>query len=156
MLMPIRRNAYQDWVPTIFNDFFNNDWALKENSNAPAINVIEDSKSYIVEVAAPGMKKEDFKLHIDDDNDLIISMEKENKKEDKKPEKDSKEGKSCSESRYLRREFSYSKYQQTFGLPDNVDVQKIGAHMNDGVLRIELPKKEIKENPGLQKQIEIL
>ena len=113
-MMPVRRT--QSWLPSIFNDFFDNDWMVKANATAPAINVFETEKEYKVELAAPGMTKEDFNVRIDEDNNLVISMEKktENKEEKK-------------EGRYLRREFSYSKFQQTMILPDNVDKEKISA-----------------------------
>jgi len=109
--MPVRRT--QNWLPSIFNDFFDNEWMAKANATAPAINVIESEKEYKVEVAAPGMTKEDFNIRIDEDNNLVISMEK--KVENKEEKKD---------GRYLRREFSYSKFQQTMILPDNVDKEK--------------------------------
>ena len=70
-MMPVRRSN-QTWLPSIFNDFFDNDWMVKANATAPAINVIESDKDYKVEVAAPGMTKEDFKIHINEDNDLVI------------------------------------------------------------------------------------
>lgn len=114
IMMPVRRT--QNWLPSIFNDFFDNDWMVKANATAPAINVFETEKEYKVELAAPGMTKEDFNVHIDEENNLVISMEKktENKEEKK-------------EGRYLRREFSYSKFQQTMILPDDVDKEKISA-----------------------------
>lgn len=125
--MPVRRT--QSWLPSIFNDFFDNDWMVKANATAPAINVFETEKEYKVELAAPGMTKEDFNVHIDEENNLVISMEKktENKEEKK-------------EGRYLRREFSYSKFQQTMILPDDVDKEKISAQVENGVLNIDLPK----------------
>ena len=94
-MMPVRRSN-QTWLPSIFNDFFDNDWMVKANATAPAINVIESDKDYKVEVAAPGMTKEDFKIHINEDNDLVISMEK--KTESTEGEKEGKK-----ERRYLRR-----------------------------------------------------
>ena len=126
-MMPVRRT--QSWLPSIFNDFFDNDWMVKANATAPAINVFETEKEYKVELAAPGMTKEDFNVRIDEDNNLVISMEKktENKEEKK-------------EGRYLRREFSYSKFQQTMILPDNVDKEKISAAVENGVLSVQLPK----------------
>ena len=126
-MMPVRRT--QNWLPSIFNDFFDNDWMVKANATAPAINVFETEKEYKVELAAPGMTKEDFNVHIDEENNLVISMEKktENKEEKK-------------EGRYLRREFSYSKFQQTMILPDDVDKEKISAQVENGVLNIDLPK----------------
>lgn len=146
-MMPVRR-ANQTWLPSIFNDFFDNDWMVKANATAPAINVIESGKDYKVEVAAPGMTKEDFKIHINEDNDLVISMEKktENTEEDKECKK---------ECRYLRREFSYSKFQQTLILPDDVDKEKIDAKVNDGVLTIELPKRMAEEKAKAAKVIEV-
>ena len=141
-MMPVRRT--QNWLPSIFNDFFDNDWMVKANATAPAINVIESATDYKVEVAAPGMKKEDFNIHVNEDNDLVISMEK---KEEKKDEN--------KEARYLRREFSYSKYQQTLILPDVVDKDKIDAKVENGVLTIELPKRKPEETVKTTKTIEI-
>ena len=86
-MMPVRRT--QNWLPSIFNDFFDNDWMVKANATAPAINVFETEKEYKVELAAPGMTKEDFNVHIDEENNLVISMEKktESKEEGNKDEK---------------------------------------------------------------------
>ncbi len=127
-MMPVRRT--QNWLPDIFNDFFDNDLMVRTNATAPAINVIENEKDYKIEVAAPGMTKEDFNVHVDEDSNLVITMEKknENKEENKK------------EGRYLRREFSYTKFQQALILPDDVDKEKISAEVNNGVLSVELPK----------------
>ena len=77
-MMPVRRN--QNWLPSIFNDFFDNDWMVKANATAPAINVIESDKDYKVEVAAPGMTKEDFKIHINEEQRLGYLYGKENRK----------------------------------------------------------------------------
>jgi HSP20 family protein len=114
-MTPVRRT--QSWLPSIFNDFFDNDWMEKANSTAPAINVFETDKNYNVEVAAPGMTKDDVKINVDSDDNLVISMEK---KVDNN-EKDKKTG------RYLRREFSYSKFEQCMILPDDVNKDKISA-----------------------------
>lgn len=147
-MMPVRRSN-QTWVPSIFNDFFDNDWMERTNATAPAINVIESDKDYKVEVAAPGMTKNDFQININEDNDLVISMEK---KEEKKEEN---KGENKHESRYLRREFSYSKFQQTLILPDDVDKDHIEAKVNDGVLTIDLPKRKPEEKIETTKKIEI-
>ena len=122
----VRRN--QNWLPSIFNDFFDNDWMEKANATEPAINVVEHENDYTVEVAAPGMTKEDFNIHIDDEGNLVIAMEKKNEKKDEK------------KGRYLRREFSYTKFQQAMILPDDVDRNKISAKVENGVLEVELPK----------------
>ena len=140
--MPVRRT--QNWLPSIFNDFFDNEWMTRTNATAPAINVIESEKDYKVEVAAPGMTKEDFNVRIDEDNNLVITMEKkiENNEEKK-------------EQRFLRREFSYSKFQQTMILPDDVDKEKIAAGVEHGVLTIDLPKISIEDIKKEQRTIEI-
>ena len=82
-MMPVRRSN-QTWLPSIFNDFFDNDWMVKANATAPAINVFETAKEYKVELAAPGMTKEDFNIHLTEDNQLVISMEKKNETKDEK------------------------------------------------------------------------
>ena len=126
-MTPMRRYE-QNWLPEIFNDFFANDWMTRTNATAPAINVIENENDYKVEVAAPGMTKEDFNIHVDDEGNLVIAMEKKNEKKDEK------------KGRYLRREFSYTKFQQAMILPDDVDRNKISAKVENGVLEVELPK----------------
>ena len=139
----MRRN--QNWLPSIFNDFFDNEWMERANATAPAINVIENEKDYRVEVAAPGMSKEDFNIKLDEDNNLVISMEKksENKEENKH------------NGRYLRREFSYSKFQQTMVLPDDVNKEGISASAEHGVLTIELPKVTPQEVKKTERHIDI-
>ena len=71
----MKRGA-QQWLPSIFNDFFGGDFMSRAGSTAPAINVFETEKEYMVDVAAPGMKKEDFCINLNPDNDLCITMEK--------------------------------------------------------------------------------
>ena len=117
----------QEWLPNVFSDFFDNNYMPRANATAPSINVAEDEKSYTIELAAPGMTKDDFNIHLDDNGDLVINMEKSNKEE--------KKGK-----KYLRREFNYTKFQQTLVLPDDVDKTKIMAEVKEGILNIELPK----------------
>ena len=144
-MMPTKRNYNQEWLPSIFNDFFDNDWMAKANATAPAINVIESDKDYKVEVAAPGMTKEDFNIHLSEDNELVITMEKKNEKKE-----EDKENKT-----FLRREFSYSKFQQSLVLPDDVEKDKIGAAVNNGVLTIDLPKRQPEEKAKVNRSIEI-
>lgn len=142
MMTPMmRRNAA--WLPSVFNDLFDTEFMPKANQTAPAINVKETDKAYIVELAAPGMKKEDFNVHINDEGNLIIKMEQkqENKEEDKN-------------TRYLRREFSYTKFEQTLILPDDVDKNKISAKVEHGVLTVELPK-EVETKAKVARQIAI-
>ncbi len=127
MLPTMRRN--QEWLPSIFNDFLNTEWMPRANATAPAINVFETEHDYEIELAAPGLNKDDFNVHVDEDNNLVITMEK------KSADKDGKKN-----GRYLRREFSYSKFQQTMILPEDVDKDKISAHVDNGVLSVVLPK----------------
>ena len=144
-MVPARRN--QNWLPSIFNDFLNNDWLMeRRNTTAPAVNILENDDEYKIEVAAPGMTKEDFKVHINEDNELIISMEKHNeeKEEDKKRK-----------GTYLRREFSYTQFQQSLLLPDNVEREKISAKVEHGVMSIDIPKKKVMETASAARQIEI-
>lgn len=142
-MIPAKRN--EGWLPEIFKDFFDNNWMLKANATAPAINVSENDKDYKVEVAAPGMTKDDFKVTLGDDNNLLIEMEKKNeiKDEDKKGRK------------FLRREFSYSKFEQAILLPDNVEKDRISAKVENGVLTIEVPKKVAEEATKTTKTIEV-
>jgi len=137
----MRRNAA--WLPSVFNDLFDTDFMPKANCTAPAINVKENEKAYIVELAAPGMKKEDFNVHINDEGNLIIKMEQ--KQEQKEEDKS---------TRYLRREFSYSKFEQTLILPDDVQKDQISAKVEHGVLTVQLPKI-VKEEVKVSRQIEI-
>lgn len=142
-MSPIRKYNNQNWLPSFFNDFFDNDWMERANATAPAINVIENEKDYKIEVAAPGMTKDDFNIHLTEDNQLVISMEKKNEvnNNDKK--------------KYLRREFSYSKFEQCMILPEDVDKEKISASVDNGVLNIELPKMTQEEKKQANKVIEI-
>ena len=163
MSMLMKRNG-QQWLPSIFNDFFNSDILVRNNATAPAINVFETEKEYKVEVAAAGMCKDDFKIHIDSENDLTITMEKncncckdsekDNKKcDDKCDEK--KEEKKHEEGRFLRREFSYTRFQQTLVLPDDADTDKIEAKVKHGVLRIDIPKKAHGDEQKVSRMIAI-
>ena len=129
----MRRGSGQHWIPSIFNDFFDNNWMVRTNATAPAINVLENEKEYTVEVAAPGMCKDDFKIHLNKDGNLVIDMEKTNCGcKDKDGEK--------RECKYLRKEFSYSKFSQTLLLPENADKDEIEANVSNGILYIKIPK----------------
>ena len=130
-MVPVRRT--QTWLPDIFNDFFDNTWMEKTNATAPAINIRETETNYEIEVAAPGMTRADFTIKIENNNQLVVSMEKKHEqKEDKKEE-----------GRYLRREFSYTRFQQAMILPDDVVKEKIQARMEHGVLTIDIPKQTV-------------
>ena len=147
-MLPSRRFNSQYGLTDIFNDFFENKALEKVTGTAPAMNVMENDKEYKLEVAAPGMCKDDFKVHLNKDGNLIIEMEKKDcgckGKEDEKKE--------C---RYLRKEFSYSKFSQTLLLPDNADKEKIEAQVINGVLKVVIPKLEKVKAEDEKREIEI-
>ena len=126
--MPARRTS-QNWMPSVFNDFFGNEWLTKASS-VPAVNIKETATGFIVEMAAPGLSKDDFKVNVNNDSQLVVSVR--NKKENE--EKDN-------EGKYLRREFAYTQFQQTMLLPDNILKDKIEAKAENGVLTIDIPKR---------------
>ncbi|MCU4155517.1 Hsp20/alpha crystallin family protein [Carboxylicivirga sp. A043] len=137
-------------APSIFDRFFDGelmDWNRTNYSSTdttlPAVNVKENDNEFLIDVAAPGLKKEDFKVNYDNGR-LTISSEKKNEKE----EKDS--------GKITRREFSYQSFQRSFTVSEHVvDAEKIGANYENGILHIILPKREeLKPKPA--KQIEIL
>ena len=129
------------WIPEVFNGLFNEGNMQKANTTAPAINVKESLTKYTVELAAPGMRKDDFEVNLNENGDLHIKME--NKRQ---PEQE--------EQVYLRREFSYAKFEQTLILPDDVNKEKISASVADGVLTIQLPKMQ-KEEQKVARQITV-
>jgi HSP20 family protein len=124
-------------MTNLFDDFFSRDlwsYGLANNSTTnttiPAVNIKETAENFEVSMAAPGMRKEDFRVELEG-NQLTISSEFENQHEQKEGE------------RYTRREFSYQSFQRSFTLPRNVvDVEHIEATYNDGVLRLLIPKRE--------------
>ncbi len=141
-MMPVRRN--QGWLPSIFNDILGEDWVEKSAVTAPAVNVIDTQTEYKVEIAAPGMTRDDFRIDVGPDNNLVISMEKKNETEHKDEKRT-----------YLRREFSYSQFRQSLLLPDNVQVEDITAQVENGVLKIDIPKKKESKQIAASRRIEI-
>jgi len=132
--MMYRRNG---WFPTVFDEFLN------ANTTAPSVNVKETAKAYIVELAAPGVKKEYCRVNVDEDHNLCVAIE--NKYEHKEED---------SHAHYLRREFSYTNYEQKYTLPEDVDEENINAKVEDGILTIELPKLQ-KVVGKTERQIEV-
>ena len=130
-MLPTIKRQNQNWLPSIFNDFFNDEWfpMRAAMSAAPAINVKESDKAFEIEMAVPGMTKEDFKVHVNDKDQLVVSVEKKNEKKE--------EDKS---SKFLRREFNYTRIEQALLLPENVDREAITAKVCSGVLHVVLPK----------------
>ena len=106
----------------------------------PAVNVIDDEKRYIIELAVPGYSKEDFEIDVED-KFVVIKAEKKEEKETK-------------EDKYTRKEFSYNHFQRKFMLPDNVNEESIEAKFKDGILKLKLDKKEISD-PAFMRKIDI-
>lgn len=252
-MMPVRKS--QNWLPNIFNDFFGNEWLARPNSTVPAVNIIETDDEFKVEVAAPGLTKDDFQINISEDNELVITMEhrSESSQGDDTPsmqpngngrqsdgmqqesgqqtqqmqqasqqdgqtrQESSQQGgneqhghaqqthgssmqhsqsqqqenntqhgghqpngqsqqagesmqhtqpqqggnrmqtnnRSEKKGTYLRREFSYTQFQQSMILPDNIDKDGITASVTNGVLTIDIPKKKADEKEKGDRQIQI-
>jgi HSP20 family protein len=128
----IKKN--DEWgFPSVWEDFFNNDLfnlpaVASRGTTVPAVNISENDKDFVVELAAPGMKKDDFQVDLER-NVLTISSEQKDEKQE--------EGK-----HFTRKEFNYQSFQRSFTLPESVNQDKIEATYNDGVLKIILHKKE--------------
>jgi HSP20 family protein len=135
MLPIIRRNSL---FPSIVDEFFGKDFpGLFDNEtgiSSPSVNIIEGKEDFRIEVAAPGLEKDDFRINLLN-NVLTISAEKENRHEEK-------------EEKFMRREFSYRQFNRSFSLPGSADPERINAAYKNGVLSICIPKKdEAKEKP---------
>ena len=134
----------KSWFPTMFDEFFNNEWMPRLQSTAPAVNVKETGSEYTMEFAVPGIKKEFCRVNLNDEGNLEVTIENkmEHKAEDKK-------------EHYLRREFNYSNYLQTYVLPEDVEKEQIAAKVDNGVLTITMPKQQKNEHRQAQRKIEI-
>ena len=144
--MLAKRN--ENYLPSFFDRFLNNelmDWGHSNfsgtNSSLPMVNVKETADDFVIELAAPGMDKKDFKVNFKN-NVITISSEKEDKKEEKN-------------ENYTRREFSYQSFQRSFTVPENAILgDKIGANYNNGILKVTLPKRE-EVKPQPEREIKI-
>ena len=134
MLATIRRqNPFFPVLNDLFGDNYLND---SDWNTSPAVNIAETKEAFRIEVAAPGLKKEDFKINVEK-RVLEISSEKESTKEEKRENE-----------RYYRKEFLYSSFKRTFSLPSYADTDSITATYKDGILNVTVPKKEeAKEKP---------
>ena len=132
---------FPNLVDNIFrdDDFFDGRWLAREMT-VPSVNVKENKESFNLEIAAPGMKKSDFKLEVKD-GALVISAETKDEKEEKG-------------EHYTRKEFNYSAFSRSFWLPENVKTDAIKAQYNDGILKVTVPRKELKKETPV-KQISI-
>lgn len=130
MLPIIKRKGH---LPSFVDEFFGNDilsnfFENRTGITMPAVNVIEGKDEFRIELAAPGLKKDDFKIDLNS-NILSICSEKENKKEE-------------TEENYIRREFSYTSFNRAFTLPESANAEKVNASFNEGILTIQIPKKD--------------
>lgn len=130
-------------LSNLMENFFNENFLSGEFSNfVPAVNVLEDENVFNVELSAPGFKKEDFKIELDNKT-LTISAEHEEQKEEKKSKT------------FRRKEFNFGSFRRTFSLPETVNEEKIDAKYESGVLTLTLPKKEEAKAKPL-KEIKVL
>jgi HSP20 family protein len=128
-MLPMLRTTW----PSVVDEFLGNDLFCdflggRTGINTPAVNIIEGKDDFKIEVAAPGLEKNDFNINLDH-NVLTISSEKENKKEEK-------------DSEYMFKEFNYNSFKRSFTLPNSIDADKISANHKDGILHITIPKRE--------------
>ena len=143
MTLVKRNGQVNNQLPTLWEDFFNRDvfnWGSNyssHSSNVPAVNIRETPDLFLVEMAAPGMEKKDFKIELDG-NTLTISSEKQSQQVQNESEI------------YSRKEFNYQSFYRTFHLPkDVVDSEKIKARYENGLLNLEIPKREeVKQKPA--------
>jgi len=137
-MLVTRRN--QDFMPTLFNELMN--W--NDNTySTPRMNIMETKDNYKLELCIPGLTKEDVKLSIDAEGNLVVEMVKETKKENKE------------EMRYLRHEFSVEHFRQTVMLPDDIHKDQISAKVENGILDIVIPKVTVEEKKQAMQTIEV-
>ena len=140
-MLVTRRN--QDFMPTLFNELMNwNDTTY----STPRMNIMETKDNYKLELCIPGLTKEDVKLSIDAEGNLVVEMVKENKSE-KKEDKE--------EMRYLRHEFSVEHFRQTVMLPEDIHKEQISAKVENGILDIVIPKVTVEEKKQAIQTIEV-
>ena len=140
-MLVTRRN--QDFMPTLFNELMNwNDTTY----STPRMNIMETKDNYKLELCIPGLTKDDVKLSIDAEGNLVVEMTKETKNE----KKENKE-----EMRYLRHEFSVEHFRQTVMLPEDIHKEQISAKVENGILDIVIPKVTVEEKKQAMQTIEV-
>lgn len=140
----VRRN--DNWFPSLLDELFTEnklDVPNYENFSIPAVNIQEKNTNFVLQLAVPGLKKENFNIEVENDI-LLISAEVSSEHEENKTEE---------ETKFTRKEFNYSSFKRSFTLPENVNVDDVNATYNNGVLEITLPKKE--EEKALKRMVEI-
>lgn len=134
--MNLAKRNEANWLPSVLDEMLRTDWlggTTNENNftkNVPAVNIKETDDNFMVEVAAPGKSREAFQIELDNEI-LTISSEEKTENENKEDN-----------GRYTRREFSYSNFKRAFSLPESVNSEEISATYENGVLKINLPKRE--------------
>lgn len=145
--MSVVKRTNSEWFPSMLNDMLQTDWlgGVSEmdslGANIPPVNVQDNEDNFVVELAAPGKKKEDFKLELDNE---ILTISSEEKQEEVSDDK----------TKFTLREFSYKAFERKFTLPETVDNGKISASYEDGILKIEIPKRE-EAKPAPKRLIDI-
>jgi HSP20 family protein len=140
MLPMITRRGYK---PFLWSGLFDDDFfpvLSQRNNTMPAVNIKEDDKRFVIDLAVPGIDKKDLRLEIHED---VITISSENKNENE-----------TNQDGYKRREFSYSSFCRSFYLPDNVNKEKISANYKDGILAVELPKVD-EEKSKISREVKI-
>ena len=142
-MLPVFKNRS---LPGLFDEFLNGNLLpnyIEEGAwkSTPAVNIYETNEKFEIEIAAPGLEKEDFKIDLKNDHLLVYSEKKDQKEEKEK-------------GKVVRSEFRYSSFQRSFALPKDIDATAINATHKNGVLIIELPKK-VEQKDSSSRQIEI-
>ena len=138
-MLVTRRN--QDFMPTLFNELMN--W--NDNTySTPRMNIMETKDNYKLELCIPGLTKDDVKLSIDQEGNLVVEMTKETKNEEKN-----------NDVRYLRHEFSVEHFRQTVMLPEDIHKEQISAKVENGILDIVIPKVTVEEKKQAMQTIEV-
>lgn len=133
----------QDFMPTLFNELMNMNMV---SYSEPKMNVIESKDNYTIQYSVPGLKKEDLKISIDTEGNLVVEMTKENNQKNDKKENG---------VRYLRREFTSEQFRNTLALPEDIHRDQIKAKVENGILEITLPKVTVEEKKSLVQNIEV-
>ena len=145
--MTLVKRKNNDWLPAMLDDMFQTDWLggsaemKRTGTNLPAVNIRENDDAFLMELAAPGNRREGFNIELDNGILTISSEEKEGST-------------SGEEGKFTRKEFSYRSFSRSFDLPETVDNEKISAQYENGVLKIEIPKRE-ESKPAPKRMIDI-
>ena len=144
--MNLVKRKQENWIPSIFEDLFNDSRLANVanfGSTLPAVNIKETEENFTVEVAAPGKTKEDFIIELNDD---LLTISSESKTESSE---------TSDSGRYTRKEFNYVSFRRAFHLPETVEQNKIEAKYENGILMIEVPKKEEVKAKAVKRMIAV-